>query len=434
MSLKLKKWLTPGIGVKRWLVVAGGGLLCFTVGVLVLADVPAFLYDELRSRVSLHTFLGWVGILLGLFFMLLGWERWAATISRAMAPNQKRKLVDLLYERSQLGQGLKVVAFGGGTGLGSLLRGLKPYSSNLSAVVTVCDDGGSSGRLSKELGVLPPGDIRNCLVALADDESLMSDLFDYRFQDGRGLSGHSFGNLFLAAMTDVAGDFEEAIRMSSQILATRGRVLPSTLSSVRLCARYTDKSVVRGESSIPKAGKKIHRVFLEPRKCEPPPEVLEAIQEADLIILGPGSLYTSVIPNLLVDGIPEALAAAQAPKIYICNVMTQPGETDGYGAADHVRAIIDHAGEDLVDYAVVNREAPSEERLKRYEETGATVVDPQIESFEKMSVKPVMAGLLNEADVVRHDSDRLAAAILDLVARHNGRRGGVQRAHLRAVK
>ena len=432
MSLKLKKWLTPGIGIKRWLVVAVCGLLFFTGGVLVLADVPAFLYDELRSRVSLHTFLGWAGIMVGVLFMFLGWERWFSTITKAMAPNQKRKLVDLLYERSQLGQGLKVVALGGGTGLSSLLRGLKPYSSNLSAVVTVCDDGGSSGRLSKELGVLPPGDIRNCLVALADDESLMSELFDYRFQDGRGLTGHSFGNLFLAAMTEVVGDFEEAIKMSSQILATRGRVLPSTLSSVRLCARFTDKTVVRGESSIPKAGKSIHRVFLEPRKCEPPPEVLEAIGDADLIILGPGSLYTSVIPNLLVDGIPEALAASQAPKIYICNVMTQPGETDDYGAADHVRAINDHGAE--VDYVIVNREAPGDERLKRYEETGASVVDPQLEGFEKMGVNPVLAALLNESDVVRHDSDRLASTILDLVARHNGRRTGGQRAHLRAVK
>lgn len=434
MNLKLRKWLTPGIGVKRWLLVAISGLICFTTGVLVLADVPSMLYDELRSRVSLHTFIGWGGIAMGIFLILVGWERWFVTISKAMAPNQKRKLVDLLYERSQLGQGLKVVAIGGGTGLGSLLRGLKPFSSNLSAVVTVCDDGGSSGRLSKELGVLPPGDIRNCLVALADDESLLSALFDYRFQDGRGLTGHSFGNLFLAALTDVAGDFEEAITMSSQILATRGRVLPSTLSSVRLCARFTDKSVVRGESSIPKAAKTIHRVFLEPRRCEPPPEVLQAIQEADLIILGPGSLYTSVIPNLLVEGIPEALAATRAPKIYICNVMTQPGETDEYGAADHVRAILDHSDQDILDYVIVNRELPNQESLKRYEDSGATVVDPQLEALAKLGVKPVLAALLNESDVVRHDSERLAGTILDLVARHNGRHGGAQRAHLRAVK
>ena len=429
--------MTPGIGVKRWFLLAFFGLFCFTIGVLVLADVPSNFYSELRSRVSLRTTVGFGGIIGGLSFILVGWYFWFATISRAMrAPNEKRKLVDLLYEKSQLGQGLKVVALGGGTGLGSLLRGLKPYSSNLTAVVTVSDDGGSSGRLSKELGVLPPGDIRNCLVALADDESLLSELFDYRFQDGRGLTGHSFGNLFLAALTEVAGDFEEAIKMSSQILASRGRVLPSTLSSVRLCARFTDKSVVRGESSIPKASKKIHRVFIEPRRCEPPPEVLSALEQADVIILGPGSLYTSVIPNLLVSGIPEAIRASKAPKIYVCNVMTQPGETDGYGAGDHVRALVDHCGQNnLVDYALVNYEVPQEGTLQRYEEEGATLVAPQLETLERLGVQPVRAALINESDVVRHDSERLAATILDLVARHNSKtHSGSHKSHLRAVK
>lgn len=433
MRQKLKKWLTPGIGVKRWLLLSVAGLICFTGGVLLLADVPSELIAELRSRVSLRLTAGWAAIAVGLLGIVVAWYRWSSTIYQAANPG-RRKLVDVLYERSQLGQGLKIVTIGGGTGLGSLLRGLKPFSSNLVAVVTVSDDGGSSGRLSKELGVLPPGDIRNCLVALADDESLLSELFDYRFQDGRGLEGHSFGNLFLAALTEVVGDFEEAIKMSSQILASRGRVLPATLSSVTLCARYHDGSVVCGESAIPRQGGRIEEVYFEPTGCSSPPEVLDAIRQADAIVLGPGSLFTSVIPNLLVEGVPEALAQTKAPKIYVCNVMSQPGETDGLGAADHIEALHAHAGRMLIDYALINIQKPKDAALARYQAEGARPVDPQLRAFDRLTTEPIGANLLNESDVVRHDPERLATAIIDLVARHQLRAGSAEKRHLRAVK
>lgn len=435
MITKVGKWLTPGIGVKRWVMVSILGLLLFTLGVLVLADVPSDFYSQLRRTIPLRKTVGSVVILGGLLLMALSWSRWLGTMYRAVDPYEKKQLVDVLYERSQLEQGLKLVAVGGGTGLGSLLRGLKPYSSNLVAVVTVSDDGGSSGRLSKELGVLPPGDIRNCLVALADDESLLSELFRFRFSDGRGLEGHSFGNLFLAALCEIAGDFEEAVKLSSQILAIRGRVLPAALSPVTLCARFQDGSVVCGESSIPKAGKTIDRVFLDPATCRPPDEVLKVLAQADAIVLGPGSLFTSVIPHMLVEGVADALRASKAPKIYVCNVMTQPGETDGFGAADHVRALHAHAGGPLIDYALVNITTPSQVLLDKYRAEGARPVEPQLEEIKAMGVVPVGANLISQNDLVRHDSERLAAAIIDLVARHRARQAEpVQRAHLRAVK
>lgn len=352
---------------------------------------------------------------------------------QAVAPNPSRKLVDVLYERKQLESGLKIATMGGGTGLSSLLRGLKPMTSNLVAVVTVCDDGGSSGRLSKDLGMLPPGDIRNCLVALADDESLLGELFSYRFQDGQGLSGHSFGNLFLAALTEVVGDFEEAIQVSSQVLASRGKVLPTTLDTVTLCARLKDGRVVRGESSIPEAGGEIEQVFLDPPGAQPTSEVLSSLRQADAVILGPGSLFTSVLPNLMVEGVEEALRQISAPKIYVCNVMTQPGETDSYGAADHLEALESHIGAGLVDTIVVNIATPSEDMLERYKEQGAEPVAPQLERLERMGVTVVGANLLSEHDLVRHDSERLATAIVDLLARHHTKSGESKTRHLRVV-
>lgn len=428
----IHKWLTPGIGVKRWFGLAVIGIFLFTCGILMLADVPQELWAHLRARFSVRTTLG-VGIAAGgVTVIIFGVARGFMTMYDAVLPNPQRKLVDVLYERRQLGAGLKIVAMGGGTGLASLLRGLKPMTSNLVAVVTVCDDGGSSGRLSKDLGVLPPGDIRNCLVALADDESLLGELFSYRFQDGKGLTGHSFGNLFLAALTDIVGDFEEAIRLSSQVLASRGKVLPATLDTVTLCARLHDGSSVRGESSIPKSHGVVDHVYLDPPQAKPCPEVLASLADADAVILGPGSLYTSVLPNLLVEGMEEALRALKVPKIYICNVMTQPGETDGYGAADHLEALERHIGSGLVDMIVVNIETPSEHLLKRYEAEGARPVEPQLERLEKMGVQIVGANLISEADLVRHDSERLATAILDHLARLRTREAD-SRGHLRVV-
>ncbi len=290
----------------------------------------------------------------------------------------------------KLQQGYKIVAIGGGTGLSTLLRGLKRRTSNLTAVVTVSDDGGSSGRLQKELGVLPPGDIRNCLVALADDEAMVTDLFRYRFTEGEGLSGHSFGNLFLAAMSGITGNFDRAIKESSRVLNIVGRVLPATLGVVRLCAELNDGTIVEGESNISAAHRPIKRVFFDPPAAAPLDEVIAAIRDADAIVLGPGSLFTSMAPNFLVSRIAREVADAHAVKMYVCNVMTQPGETDGMTAADHVEALLANAGERVCDYVIVNDEPPSR-LLTAYAQEGQVPVEPDLERIAALGVEPVPA-------------------------------------------
>ena len=304
---------------------------------------------------------------------------------------------------------------GGGTGLSVLLRGLKQYTSNITAVVTVSDDGGSSGRIKGELGVLPPGDIRNCLVALADKESLMEELIQYRFSDGNGLAGHSMGNLLIAAMTKITGNFETAVRMMSKVLAIRGQVLPSTLKQCSLCAELEDGTVVEGESKIPRTGKEIKRVFLRPGDCEPVPEALEAINVADVIIFGPGSLFTSIIPTLLIRGLPDAILRASAVKVYVSNIMTQPGETDNYKVSDHIRAIHGHSMEGLIDYAIVNVGDIPHNLLKKYLQDGAIPVRADIKAIEALGVKPIKKKLVCKTNVVRHEPDKLAVAVMELI-------------------
>ena len=283
-------------------------------------------------------------------------------------------MVDLLYEQNLLSRAPRVVVIGGGTGMPVLLRGLKELTSNLTAIVTVADDGGSSGRLRGELGILPPGDIRNCLIALATTEPLLEQLFQYRFNTDSQLDGHSFGNLFIAAMSEITGDFEAAVKESSKVLAVRGRVLPVTLDNIGLGAELVDGRVVYGESNITADPVAIKKVHILPADVTPLPEALLALQEADAIVLGPGSLYTSVIPNLLVPGIAQAIADSNATKIYACNVMTQPGETTGYTASDHLRAILQHTTPELVDYVLVNTAAIEPALLQRYQAEGAEPV------------------------------------------------------------
>lgn len=323
---------------------------------------------------------------------------------------------------------MKVVAIGGGTGLSTLLRGLKHYVgqvaraaavqptiSRLTAVVTVTDEGGSSGRLRRDFRILPPGDIRNCLVALAEDETLFARLFGYRFSSGRGLKGHSLGNLFLAALTHLTHDFAKAVRLSSEVLAVRGEIYPSTLADVRLRARLRDGRVIDGESRIAKTRVPIRRLQIVPSHCQPLPETLAALAEADLITLGPGSLYTSLIPNLLVRGIPEAIARSKALKVYVGNLMTQPGETRGYTAADHLRALHQHAGRRLFDLVVLNNTDLSPGLHKRYAAQHVGPVLTDIEEVWTQGVEPVLADLLVEDHVARHDSRRLAQLLVDLV-------------------
>jgi uncharacterized cofD-like protein len=324
-------------------------------------------------------------------------------------------------------RGFRIVALGGGTGLSALLRGLKEHVvrgddttptpqrpiSDLAAIVTVTDDGGSSGRLRRENRILPPGDIRNCMVALSKDEALLGRLFQYRFHAGKGLTGHNFGNLFLAALTHITGDFTEAIRESSRVLATRGRIFPSTLANVHLAATLQNGRRVHGETRISASRVPIKKLELTPKRVRPLPAAIEAIRKADLILLGPGSLYTSVLPNLLIPEVATAIARAKAPRVYIANLMTQPGETAGYALADHVRAIQQHASVKLVDYIVANRQAVSPKVARRYRAEGAEPVQIDLPELYKTGCKVVLDNLLDEHDVIRHNHQRLARLLLD---------------------
>src|SRR5246127_3469316 len=325
---------------------------------------------------------------------------------------------------------LRVVAIGGGTGLSTLLKGLKnfvpapgesfhpttdqPTIQELSAIVTVSDDGGSSGRLRKELNMLPPGDIRNCIVALSEDEALLSKLFRHRFDKGSGLEGHNFGNLFRAALTSLTSDFSEAVRLSSEILLTRGHIYPATTSNIELEALMEDSTRVRGETKITASKGRIKELFLVPPDVEPMPQTLEAIASADLITIGPGSLFTSLIPNLLVKGISEAIVESKATKVYICNLMTQANESLGLTAADHIRALNSHAQRQIFDYALINRTPASAEMKAKYATEGACQIVNDLDAIEAMGVIPVLGDYMEEAGVARHNFTRAAHDVLEL--------------------
>lgn len=333
-------------------------------------------------------------------------------------------------ERAMERQGLDVVAIGGGNGLSTLLFGLKQYVSphagitpeivKLSAIVTVSDDGGSSGRLRDELQMLPPGDIRNCMVALSEDSRLLSKLFKYRFRGKGALGGHSFGNIFLAALTEMTGDFAEAVRLSSEILASKGHIFPATMADVRLAAELDDGTVVHGESKIGSVGKAIKRLYLEPEHCTPMPDALVAIKEANIITIGPGSLFTSLLPPLLVDGVARAIALSGAVKIFICNLMTQPGETDGFTARKHLEVIRQHASEIGFDYLILNNGRISREQQSKYAGEGAVQigVHGSISESAIEGVTIIYDNLLDEGDMVRHNPAKLAKAVLACAAKH----------------
>ena len=424
------RWLLPGMQVKRWLFVAILGVFLFLDGfgrVLNSHDLN-FHVNETIDRIVVQdaqlepSTLQWIFMIVGVILIYLGLRQWMRSIVYALSPRDSQRLVEVIYERRQLDRGTRIVAIGGGTGLSTLLRGLKEYTANLTAIVTVTDDGGSSGRLRQELGVLPPGDIRNCLVALADSESMMTDLFQYRFNEGNGLVGHSFGNLFIAAMSGIAGDFDRAIKESSKVLNIKGRVLPSTLSNVALEATLADGSKVLGETAISRAGSRIRSLALTPAECKPLVETLEAIAAADVIVLGPGSLYTSIMPNLLVPGIAAAVVRAPALKVYVCNIMTQPGETDGMSASDHACALLGAATGRLFDYALVNVEQPHR-LLRAYESEGAHQVAPDFDVIASLGVTPVPGRFVSEEQQVRHDRKKLAQAIVKLIVQRGDAAG-----------
>ena len=332
---------------------------------------------------------------------------------------------------------IRVVAIGGGTGLSTLLRGLKRYVAapstsatstdpgcasplclirDLAAVVTVTDDGGSSGRLREDLKMLPPGDVRNCMVALSEDEHLLSRLFRHRFDQG-DLQGHSFGNLFVAALTEITGDFAQAVQMSSQVLATRGRIYPATNTDVTLSARMDDDSMVHGESNITASHRRIVELMLEPPTAGPLPETLDAIAQADLITLGPGSLYTSLITNLLVRGIPEALASSKATRVYVCNLMTQANESLGLTASQHIEKILQHAGATkapIFDYALINTAPISPELLAKYAREGQQPIEADLARIRSLGVEPIVGSFVHEGSLLRHDYDRVTECLLEL--------------------
>ena len=356
-------------------------------------------------------------LIAGIGAVILSIEKIIKVFINVLLPKQEEKIVDIIYQKRQLRWGPKIVAIGGGTGLSTLLHGVKKYTDNITAIVTVTDTGGSSGRLTKQFNMLPPGDIRNCLVALAETEPLMKNLFNYRFKNG-DLSGHSFGNLFIAALTDVTGDFEEAIRKSSEVLAIQGKVVPSTLENVSLIARGKNGRVIEGETNITKANLSIERVFLKPDNCQPTFEAIQAIEDAELIILGPGSLYTSVIPNLLIRKIQEAIKRSKAIKVYVCNVMTQSGETDGYTAFEHLAAIIKHTYPQIVNYCVINSAPVPDELLAKYKQENAYPVVLDTERIRKRGYAVVQGDIIDTSNYVRHNSEKLAALLINLLQRN----------------
>ena len=410
-------WLIPGLQVKRWFAMIFAGAALMTIGILILIDIkPIFYTMQFISKIATKISTEWLAfgiVMFGAAIFFKGWRKTNLSILDIEDDREKDILLENLYRRRKLNRGPRIVAVGGGTGLSMLLSGIKNITNNITAVVSVGDDGGSSGRLRESLDILPPGDIRHCMTALADDEDLVTKLFKYRFKNGEGLEGHSFGNLFLTAMCAITGDMASAVKASANVISIRGRVLPSTLDDMKLVAEMEDGRIVHGESTIPEAGGKIKRLFSEPSDCKALPEVIDAIRNAELIILGPGSLYTSVIPNLLIKEISEEIANSKAKKIYVCNIMSQPGETDGYTVSDHLKALINHSGyKKIVDTVLVNNYIP-ENLADKYQKSGSYPITVDLPEIKKLGIK-VYAKNLVEPDkngLVRHSSSKVARNI-----------------------
>lgn len=431
---RLRRLLAPTIGLQKaaGLMVLGIISLLLGIGLGFKPLVQPFakwlasaLHIGLQRLIAsdLIAYAEWV---LGLMFLLLGiYLTFRAVrsivnhILETLSPGLTVGKMDIYVRRRQLALGPRIVAMGGGTGLSTLLRGLKHHSSNITAIVTVTDDGGSSGRLIQDKGMIPPGDIRNCLVALADAEKSMTDLFQHRFKNDSGsLSGHAIGNLLIAALVDQAkGDFEKAVEIASDVLAIRGRVVPATLEHVRLRAVLEDGIEICGETAIVQAGKRIRKIHLDPPDCVGYKAAVEAIQAAELICIGPGSVYTSVIPNLLVPEIAEALRLSSAPKVYICNVMTQPGESDSFSASEHVTAIFNNAERKVFDYVMVNTGVPNESLLGRYRDVGQHLVEADIDRIRAMGLRVLQGNYMSETDFVRHDPMKVVGRLMALVGR-----------------
>ena len=432
-SRRAMSWLRPGLVVKRWLFTSGIGLVLALLGAAVWADLQPIYW----MLWAIQEALGWITrvlpgaitgplvLLLGVGLLLWGQSQSFGSIQQALAPEKDTVLVDALRAKSRLNRGPSIVAIGGGTGLSTLLSGLKRYSSHITAIVTVADDGGSSGVLRRELGVLPPGDIRNCLAALSTEEPLLTRLFQYRFSAGSGLEGHSFGNLFLSALSAITGSLETAITASSRVLAVQGQVVPATNADVRLWAELEDGTRIEGESAIGKARSPIVRMGCLPEKPPALPRALEAIANADLILLGPGSLYTSLLPNLLVPELVTAIQRSRAPRLYICNLMTQPGETDGLDVSGHLRAIEAQlaslgVSKRLFDCVLAQEPIRESALVSHYRKLGAEPVICDSRQLQQEGFDVMQAPLQGSRPTatLRHDPRSLALAVMRFYRRH----------------
>ncbi len=422
------KWLYPGMDIKRWLFLFTTGVIIAALGIALLfkykfIHVVEKILSELTyfsSATNYNVISLSVGILLliiGIFLMVLATRKSIHSILEAIAPENNNHLLEKIFSKKRLARGPVITVIGGGTGLSVLLRGIKQITNNCTAVVTSADDGGSSGRLRQEFGIIPPGDCRNCLIALADTEPLMEKLMQYRFKGENQLAGHNFGNLFITAMHDIVGDMEGALSATSEILKVRGRVIPSSVQPVELVAEMHDGKRVRGESSISQAAGKIARLEILPETPQATSSALKAIEEADVIILGPGSLYTSVISNLLIPEIKQALLKSAAVKIYICNVMTQPGETDGFSAFAHVQKLLEYTdGVKFLDYVILNNQLDiNPELLEKYATQGAYPVLNDSDKIIELGIKVVPANLISQDNLIRHNSNRLARTLIRLI-------------------
>ena len=408
--------LYPGIGVKRWLALGSLGITVWAVGIAFLSrrvfevNFPDFLPANYEGILLAA---GGVGVMVA---AAVGLYRSIGPL--ILASENIDSLADTIYRRRSRERGPRIVAIGGGTGLSVLLRGIKTHTDNLTAIITVADDGGSSGRLRRELGVLPPGDFRNCIVAMSDRESVLTELFQYRFEQGDGLKGHSFGNLFIVAMSSVTNSFEQALYESSRVLAVHGQIVPATLANLTLSARLTDGQVVSGESSITERGGQIEQLFIDPVDAEATPRAIKAVEEAEVVIMGPGSLYTSILPNVLVPGISEALRHTRAAKIYVCNVATQEGETTGYAVYDHVEALQRHTFPTVADCVVANNNPI---------QLGTRFLGKAVlhDGRPLKNVRLADGDLVDLQHPVRHDSKRLAGIIMDVYhSRKQGKEAG----------
>ena len=414
-------WLKPGLKIKRWILMGFLGLSIFVLGlskILIRGPIP-------DGYLLLYIYIGTIGIILMYDALKLIIKSTFTLITGVTSTKGigKQSFSDLLYEQRLLVRGPRIVVIGGGTGLSTMIRGLKEYTSNITAIVTVADDGGGSGILRETLKILPPGDIRNCLVAMANTEPVMEELMQYRFKDG-DLKGQSFGNLFIAAMTGISSNFEEAIKKMSDVLAVKGKVYPVTLEDVTLCAELVGGEVIRGESKIPITASikhaRIKRVFLEPENPKPLEDALFAIENADCVLIGPGSLYTSILPNLVINEISEKIKNTKALRIYVSNIMTQLGETEGYSLSQHIDAIKKHCNGNIFDFIIANNGKIPEKYYERYREDGQDMVDTDEANIDE-NIEIIKENLvyINNRELLRHDTYKLSGTIMKLILKHS---------------